>query len=91
MRDTIDMLEAIGSDASLRHASAEALTRVLEEARASEGLAAAVTSGTSTALLAELGHKPMYSPQVSQVPGHDEEEPADEEADQPSDPTAQAA
>ena len=83
MRDTIDMLEAIGSDASLRRASAEELTQVLVDAKASEALTAAVASGNTAALLVELGHREMNSPQISQVPGHDEEEeqPADDDAD----------
>ena len=85
MRDTIDILEAIGSDASLRRASAEELTQALVEAKASEALTTAVSSGNTAALLAELGHREMNSPQISQVPGHeeeeDEEQPAEDDAD----------
>jgi hypothetical protein len=71
MTDTIDLLEAIGSDASLRHASSEELSKALEQAHASEALAAAVTSGDRTELSKELGHKPTYAPQISQVPAHE--------------------
>jgi hypothetical protein len=88
MRDTIDMLEAIGSDASLRRASAEELTQVLVEAKASEALTAAVASGNTAALLVELGHRAMNSPQISQVPGHEEEEHEEEEENQPEDDDA---
>jgi hypothetical protein len=66
MLDTIEMLEAIGSDASLRHASAYELSEVLERANASPALTSAVTSGDSTELLAELGGKFMWVPQVAQ-------------------------
>lgn len=81
MTDTIDLLEAIGRDASLRHASAEELTKILEEARASEGLAAAAASGDGTLLSGEFGSRHMYSTQVSQTPAHEEEE-SDETDDQ---------
>ena len=72
MSDTIELLEAIGRDASLRHASAEELTNMLAQAQAPEALTAAVASGDSSGLAEELGHKPMYSPQSSQT-GHEEE------------------
>jgi hypothetical protein len=55
MLDTIDMLESIGSDASLRHASTEKLSGVLQQAHASEALKAAVVSGDSSRLSDELG------------------------------------
>lgn len=66
MLDTIEMLEAIGSDASLRHASAYDLTVALENAHASKALTAAVASGESSELFAELGFKIMQVPQVNQ-------------------------
>ncbi|APG03884.1 hypothetical protein BJI69_08180 [Luteibacter rhizovicinus DSM 16549] len=66
MLDTIEMLEVIGSDASLRYASAVELTNALEQAEATEALTAAVASGDSTHLLRELGSKRMYLPQVIQ-------------------------
>lgn len=92
MLDTIDMLEAIGSDASLRHASAEELTAVLEQAQASGGLTSAVATGDSAALFMELGHQPNYAPQVAQFPGQEEqeEEPEQDETNEPNDPTKSA-
>lgn len=81
MPDTIDLLEAIGSDALLRHASAEELTKILEQARASEALTAAAASGEGAALSDEFGHRHMYSTQVSQGPGHEEEEREEEPGD----------
>lgn len=82
MTDTIELLEAIGSDASLRHASKEYLANVLEQADASEGLTAAVVTGDGAALSVELGHAPMQAPQISQSPGHEEEQP-DQTEDEP--------
>lgn len=66
MLDTIEMLEVIGSDASLRYASAVELTTALERTEATEALTTAVASGDSTHLLRELGNKHMYLPQVIQ-------------------------
>jgi hypothetical protein len=87
MSDTIELLEAIGRDASLRHASSEELADVLHKARASEALTAAVASGDSSLLAEELGHKVNLEPQAVQHPGYDEDEPGNgtsEESDAPS-------
>ncbi|GLQ48473.1 hypothetical protein GCM10007862_35240 [Dyella lipolytica] len=78
MTDTIDLLEAIGRDASLRHASTEELTAMLEKAQAPEALTVAVASGDSSQLSKELGCPTCEPPQSTQTPGH-EEEPAEEE------------
>lgn len=77
MNDTLEWLEAIGQDASLRHASAEELTKVLEQAQASEGLTAAVAFGDRAKLAAELGQNECVPPQTGQTPGHEEEEEED--------------
>ncbi|WP_445145428.1 hypothetical protein [Dyella sp. Tek66A03] len=66
MSDTIELLEAIGRDASLRHASAAELIRILEQAKASQALTAAVANADSSRLSEEFGQKLMYSPQVTQ-------------------------
>ena len=66
MLDTIEMLEAIGSDASLRYASTVELTNVLEQGRATEALAAAVASGDASHLSQEFGDRPMFQPQSTQ-------------------------
>ena len=81
MSDTIDLLESIGQNAALRHASAEELVEVLVHAQASETFKAAVTSGDSALLFEEFGHKPMQVPHT-QGPGHEEEE-QDEDEDAP--------
>jgi len=67
MLDTIEMLEAIGSDASLRYASTVELTNILGKAQASEALAQAVASGDSIHLNSEFGSRKMYEPQASQT------------------------
>jgi hypothetical protein len=86
MSDTIELLETIGRDASLRHASAEELTAQLEQVQASTALKAAVASGDSSRLSEELGHKPMRTPQASQT-GLEDEEPGEVEDDEPHRPT----
>jgi hypothetical protein len=80
MTDTIELLEAIGRDASLRHASTEDLAGILLELHASEALTAAVASGDSSLLAGEFGHDANYQPQAIQTPGHEEDE-TDEEDD----------
>lgn len=87
MTDTIELLEVIGRDASLRHASVEELTKVLEQAQASEALTAAVASGDSMRLSQEFGHKPMAPPQSTQIPGYEEDEPEQDDDEEDSHPS----
>jgi hypothetical protein len=89
MRDTIDILDNIGRDASLRHASAESLAGVLQQAQASQHLKMAVASGDRTLLSGEFGDKTMYMPQVSQVPGHEEEQDDKQEGEDADEPLSQ--
>lgn len=87
MSDTIELLEAIGRDASLRHASAEELTAVLQKAQASEALTTAVAAGDSSLLAAELGHKTNFDPQASQTCiEEDETDQEDDVSDAPAAP-----
>ncbi len=83
MSDTIDWLESIGGNASLRHASTEELTDLLEQAQASEALTAAVASGDRSLLAGELGPQLNKSPQSSQSAGPEEEEELPPEAPTP--------
>ncbi len=84
MPDTIELLDTIGRDASLRHASAEQLSNMLEQAQASEALTAAAAHGDSSLLFAELGQQKNLPPQSSQSPSHEEEEDeAEKEEDSP--------
>ncbi|WP_158407936.1 hypothetical protein [Dyella japonica] len=81
----MDWLEAIGQDASLRHAPTEDLANLLAAADASEALVAAVASGDSAWLGQEFGKYYMHVTQSSQTspdfeePTPDEEEAPDEE------------
>jgi hypothetical protein len=86
MTDTLDLLETIGRDASLRHASPEELGKTLEQAQASAALTAAVASGDSSKLFQEFGQKPMAPPNSSQGVPCEEDEP--EQEDEPRDPSA---
>ncbi|HXP00488.1 MAG TPA: hypothetical protein VN813_08285 [Luteibacter sp.] len=81
MFDTIDLLEAIGRDASLRHASADELAKMLEAMPESDAgaLASAVASGDTASLSAEFGSRHMFSTQATQGPGHEEEEEYEED------------
>jgi len=78
MTDTIELLEAIGRDASLRHASAEDLTGMLEQAQASGALKAAVASGDRMLLSEELGNEPLAPPQTTLGPAHEDEPEQDD-------------
>ncbi|HET6805427.1 MAG TPA: hypothetical protein VFH59_08320 [Frateuria sp.] len=82
MSDTIDLLEAIGRDASLRHAPAHELQQRLQEAGASGALKAAASSGDASRLAVEFGPKAMYSPQTSQT-FHEDEGLGEEEGPPP--------
>ncbi|APG05058.1 hypothetical protein BJI69_14910 [Luteibacter rhizovicinus DSM 16549] len=71
MRDTVDLLEAIGRDANLRRASPEVLARVLEATHASPGLLELVANGDSTGLKNELGLVDRYVEHMSQTGAHE--------------------
>jgi hypothetical protein len=73
MTDTIDLLEAIGRDALLRHAPSEELGKLLAKAHASDALTAAVASGDSSRLSKELGNREQLSPQGTNSPAHEED------------------
>jgi hypothetical protein len=79
MSDTIELLEAIGTNASLRYASAQELAQALEQVDASDALLAAAAAGDSSLLSADLGHKPMIVNHDTHSPSH--EENVDEEMD----------
>ncbi len=91
MSDTIDLLNAIGQDASLRHMPADELARVLEAAGASDALVAAVAAGgSSPPLLAALGGRDQTEPQVTHSAGIEEEEIAPLEEEPPMAPEPDA-
>ncbi len=84
MPNTIELLEVIGSDASLRHASAQDLARALDGMHASEALRQAAATGDSAWLAAELGHRNM-TPLNNPVQTGFEEESEDGGADDAGD------
>ena len=57
MTNTIELLETIGKDASLRHASGDQLAQALDGMDASPSMKMAATSGDSRHLAQELGSK----------------------------------
>lgn len=81
--DTIEWLETIGGDASLRYAQAGELKDVLEQAQAPGMLTAAAAAGGGALLREAFGFN--LAPQSSQTPTHfpgrededDEELPGD--------------
>jgi hypothetical protein len=87
MSDTIELLETIGRNAALRHASAEELAAMLEQARASTALISAVAAGDSSLLSGEFGPSLNQAPQISNFPGYEEEAPDQNDDDEPSDPS----
>ncbi|WP_082547453.1 hypothetical protein [Rhodanobacter sp. Soil772] len=86
MSDTIELLEAIGRNATLRHASVDELASILEQAKASEALKSAVAAGDSSLLSEEFGHQPNRVPQITNAPGHEEDEPDHDGDDKPHRP-----
>lgn len=83
MPDTIELLEAIGQDASLRFAPSEELVSTLEDAGASEALRTAAATGDRGALTKELGPRPNQPPQIINAPGHEEDEPDEDDEEPP--------
>jgi hypothetical protein len=73
MSDTIELLEVIGSNAVLRHASSEELAQALEQANASDALKAAAKAGDGSLLSIELGpNQPKRVEHSPHAPGHEE-------------------
>ena len=90
MSDTINLLEAIGKNAALRHASAQELVQSLEQADASEALKAAAMAGDSSLLSDELGNKPMIvNHDVHAGWKEDEDEEELDQGDDAPDPSPQ--
>lgn len=91
MSNTIELLEAIGRDASLRHASRESLAQALDGLDASSSLKMAAASGDRSHLAGELGHKTSLVVNVNQNP-HDGGCDPDEQdmEDEPDDDGEQA-
>lgn len=68
MTDTIELLEAIGSDAVLRHAAAAELAALLRRQQPSDALKQAAACGDASALPRELVRRPMPAPDREDAP-----------------------
>lgn len=82
--NTIELLEAIGSDASLRYAQADELEAALERAQASTELRAAVATGDSAPLRDEFGIQETTQSVQTNAPGHGDEDDDEDDGDIPS-------
>ncbi len=80
MSNTIELLNNIGSDASLRHASSENLQKALSGMHASDGLKQAAMAGDKSYLAAELGSKANMAVETSNNP-HESSFTYDEDED----------
>ena len=83
MAKTIELLETIGKDATLRHASASDLENLLDDMRASDELKRAALMGDIAPIKLELGEKSMGVNDTPINGGCDEEE--GEGAEEPHD------
>lgn len=83
MSDTIELLEALGQNASLRFAPTEELVHALEDAGASDALKTAAVTGERVTLISELGPRPNQPPQIVNAPGHEEDEPDENDEEPP--------
>lgn len=90
MSNTIELLEAIGSDASLRHATPEALLQTMASLDCSAMLLEAIERGDGDALKPELGHRDgqLVSTVNQIVPDEDDE---DDDRDDKDDDDEEAA
>ncbi|QDE38258.1 hypothetical protein FIV34_03095 [Luteibacter pinisoli] len=75
MSDSIDLLEAVGRDASLRRLPPDELARRLKEAGASDVLASAAVQQDSAVLCEEFGARFMGQPNSGNLPFRDEPQP----------------
>lgn len=74
MLDTIDLLEAIGTNAALRHASNHELASYLAQEDAPEALIAAVKNSDSSLLSSKLGYETTMVNHDLHTAGHEEAE-----------------
>lgn len=84
MTDTIELLETIGRDASLRYASADQLGVALASAQASDGLRLAATSGDGAQLRAELNIQQVPQVPQSHLPGYGDDGDREDEVRPPA-------
>ncbi len=82
MSNTIELLDSIGRDATLRHASTPELERALDRMHASPGLRMAAASGRREPLFKELGSQANVAVQVNQNPHNGGNRPDEQEDSQ---------
>ncbi|MHA6204971.1 hypothetical protein ACXU4B_11140 [Dyella soli] len=85
MSDVIELLERMGADAELRHATSEELAQVVADTQVDAALGAAIIARSTAELYALLHQGPMFHVQTN--PGkeeEEEEEEGDEEEEKPS-------
>ncbi|WP_114240411.1 hypothetical protein [Dyella sp. C9] len=82
MSSVIEFLERLGADAQLRHASAEELTKALEESQIDSALGAAIIAHSTSAdeLYSLLGLRPMFH--TMENPGREDEDEEGEGEDE---------
>lgn len=89
--DTIELLEAIGSDAGLRHAPRDVLLDMLAQVGASVAITEAVARGDRAPLAAEFGGRAYCSVESTHSPpgreGEDGDEDGEDEPEEPNDPS----
>ena len=88
MSNTIELLEAIGSDASLRRATPEALLQAMASLDCSSMLLEAIERGDGDALKPELGHRDgqLVSTVNQIVPDEDDDDDRDDKDDEEAAP-----
>lgn len=82
MSNTIELLESIGADASLRHASGADLEEMLEAMQATDELKLAASTGNPEPLKQELGGKSMGVNNTQNGTCEEDEEEEDKEPDE---------
>lgn len=83
MTDTIELLDTIGSDASLRYAARDALAAALARRQASAGLLTAVAAGSSEPLREALDLRQLAQVLNTHAPGHGDDDDGEGECDPP--------
>ena len=85
MSNTIELLESIGTDASLRHASGSDMEKMLEAMQATDELKRAASTGNPEPLKQELGDKSMTVNHVTNGTCDEVEEEEDADSDKDED------
>lgn len=84
--DTIELLEAVGSDAHWRRATRAALLDALRQAGATPALVAAVARDERAPLAAEFGSVAYCVVESTHSPGHEGEDEGEDDDDEPEEP-----